>query len=569
MKLGARKQVFLLAAIVLGVYYTALSAGINSVDDSHIIAAYGMGAGKGLTEIFRPAGNYYYRPLIELSYYLDNLLWGMDARSMHLENILFHLLNTVLVFLIARQVAGAWAVKSPWFPLASALLFAVHPINTESVAWIAGRTDPLASIFIFSAIWYLLQCLIEDRLLYLWPSLFLFVLGLLTKEIALCFLPVALLLAICWPGPVRVRTTVLCVLIGIAVGTFLLVLAFVTFSRSFSVTALLSSNTGGVSAALQAAFTALGFYLKKLVFPLPLNFAIDTVSTLYLIPGIAFLLLLPFWLKRRSVPALFAAVCVILLLPAFLVSMKHVAWTPYAERYLYLPSAFFCMGLVSGGSFLLEKIQRRQWLPHLVLCVAFGAAFTTVQRNFVWHDNLTLFRDTVRKSPDFGAAHLELGVALLEKGQLQEGRAEFETAERLNKRPSLRNRIKEYLMAVRLKQGDSQAAREYFYRNFRNKEEAGPEFLRLLNKADEGLAGKAVDTAGRNGIYCDMIKNYDLLYRKTLDPFNLYQSGLLAFRRGDDATALAYMRKAVREAPADTHYTGAAIKWLQKLEAGQ
>ncbi len=300
MKLGARKQVFLLAAIVLGVYYTALSAGINSVDDSHIIAAYGMGAGKGLAEIFRPAGNYYYRPLIELSYYLDNLLWGMDARSMHLENILFHLLNTVIVFLIARQVAGAWAVKSPWFPLASALLFAVHPINTESVAWIAGRTDPLASIFIFAAIWCLLQCLIEDRLLYLWPALFLFVLGLLTKEIALCFLPVALLLAVCWPGPVRVRPTVLCVLTGIAVGTFLLVLAFVTFSRSFSVTALLSSNTGGVSAALQAAFTALGFYLKKLVFPLPLNFAIDTVSNLYLIPGIAFLLLLPFWLKKAD-----------------------------------------------------------------------------------------------------------------------------------------------------------------------------------------------------------------------------------------------------------------------------
>jgi protein O-mannosyl-transferase len=569
MKLGARKQVFLLAAIVLGVYYTALSAGINSVDDSHIIAAYGMGAGKGLAEIFRPAGNYYYRPLIELSYYLDNLLWGMDSRSMHLENILFHLLNTLLVFLIARQVAGAWAVKSPWFPLASALLFAVHPINTESVAWIAGRTDPLAAIYVFSAIWCLLQCLIEDRLLYLWPALFLFVLGVLTKEIALCFLPVALLLAICWPGPVRVRPTVLRVLTGIAVGTFLLVLAFVTFSRSFSVTALLSSNTGGVSAALQTAFTALGFYLKKLIFPLPLNFAIDTVSTLYLIPGIAFLLLLPFWLKRRSLPALLAAVCVIFLLPAFLVSMKHVAWTPYAERYLYLPSAFFFIGLVSGGSFLLEKIQRLQRLPYLVLCVAIGAVFTTVQRNFVWHDNLTLYRDTVRKSPDFGAAHLELGVALLEKGQLQEGRAEFETAERLNKRPSLRNRIKENLMAVRLKQGDSQAAREYFYRNFRNKEEAGPEFLRLLNKADEGLASKAVDTTGRNGIYCDMIKNYDVLYRKTHDPFNLYQSGLLAFRRGDDATALAYMRKAVREAPADTHYTGAAIKWLQKLEAGQ
>ena len=242
MKLRSRYQLFLLAAIVLGVFYTALTAGINSVDDSHIIATYGMGAGKGLAEIFRPAGSYYYRPLVELSYYLDNLLWGMHPRFMHLENILFHLLNAVLVFLIARQVAAVWTVKSPWFPLASALLFAVHPINTESVTWIAGRTDPLAAIFIFSAIWCLLQCLIRDRVLYLWPALFLFVMGVLTKEIALCFLPVALLLVICWPVAARVRPTVLCVLIGIAAGAFLLVLAFVAFSRSFSVTALLNSS---------------------------------------------------------------------------------------------------------------------------------------------------------------------------------------------------------------------------------------------------------------------------------------------------------------------------------------
>ena len=268
-------------------------------------------------------------------------------------------------------------------------------------------------------------------------------------------------------------------------------------------------------------------------------------------------------------PALLAAVCAIFLFPALLISTRHVAWTPYAERYLYLPSAFFCMGLVSVGSLQLEKIQRRQWLPPLVLCVAFGAAIITVQRNSVWHDNLTLYRDTVRKSPDFGAAHLELGLALLQNGQLREGRAEIEKADRLNKRSSLRNRIKASLMAVRIQEGDDQGARDYFYSIFQRKEEADPDLLLLLNKADEGLASKVDDTTGRNGIYCDMINTYDVLYSKNHDPFNLYQSGILAFRRGDDVTAIAYMRKAVREAPADTHYTGAAIKWLQKLEAGE
>lgn len=569
MRLGARYQVFLLAAVVLGVYYPALSAGINSVDDPHIIAAYGMGDGKGLAEIFRPGGNYYFRPLVELSYYLDNLFWGMHARFMHLENILLHAINTLLVFFLATLAARAWAVKAPWFPLASALLFAVHPINTESVTWIAGRTDPLAAVFVFAAIWCLLRCLIADRLVYLWPALLLLVLGVLTKEIALCLLPAAILLTICWPGAVRVRTTVFRVLAGGTAGCALLVMLFVAFSRSFSVTALLNSNNGGVPADPRSVFTALGFYLKKLILPLPLNFAIDAVSPLYLIPGLAVALLLPFWLKKRSMPAILAAVCCVFLLPALLISTKQVAWTRYAERYLYLPSAFFCMGFTCVGSLLLEKVQRQRWLLPLALCIAFGAALTTVQRNFVWHDNLTLYRDTVRKSPGFGAAHLELGTALLNKGELREGRAEIEAAERLNKRPSIRNPIKVTLMGVRLREGDCQGAREYFYRLFQDKEEAEPDFLHLLNKADAGLASQTADVAVRNGIYCDMVDTYDVLYRKTRDPFNLYQSGILAFRSGDDARALAYMRKAVREAPAGTNYTAAAMKWLRKLEAGR
>jgi tetratricopeptide (TPR) repeat protein len=227
------------------------------------------------------------------------------------------------------------------------------------------------------------------------------------------------------------------------------------------------------------------------------------------------------------------------------------------------------MGFVSTGTLFMEKIQRRKWLLPFVLSIACGAALISARRTFVWHDNLTLYRDTVRKSPDYGAAHLELGVALLQKGLLREGRTELETAERLNKRPSLRNRIKENLMAVRLREGDYQGARDYFYSIFKKKEEAAPDFLRLLNKADEGLTNQLTVVAVRNAIYFDMIETYKVLYSKTHDPFNLYQIGVLAYRYGDNAMAIANMRKAVREAPLGTHYKAAAIRWLQKLEDGK
>jgi len=569
MMLKARYQVLLLAVVVLGVYYPALSAGINSVDDPHIIAAYEIAGQRTLATIFRPGGTYYYRPLIELSYYLDNLFWSMHPRFMHLENILLHAGNALLVFFLARQLARGWSLKASWFPLASALLFALHPVNSESVIWIAGRTDPLAALFVLAALCALLRCLNADRFRYLWPALLLFALGVLAKEIALCFLPVALLLAFCWPGSPRVRKSVLVVLAGVAACGSLLVLGFLAFSSSFSASAFLHNGSGGGAAELQAALTALGFYLKKLVLPLPLNFAIDAVSPLYLFPGALFLLLLPFWLRKRSLPALFASACLVLLLPALAIAVKQVAWTPFGERYLYLPSAFFCLSVTGALAGAPERLQLGRRLLPLALLVAVAAAWITGERAELWHDNLGLYRDTVAKSPGFGAAHFELATALLDRRELPEGRAELEAAERLNKRPSMKYPIKVGLMSVRLQGGDFQGAREYFYGIFPTKQQAEPDFLRLLDLADEGLANKTPDITGKNGIYNDMIDTYELLFQKTRDPFYLFQSGKVAYQCGDGARALGFMRQAVRLAPAETHYSAAAKTWVHKLEAGQ
>lgn len=569
MKLKPCYQILILAIIALCVYYSALSAGTCSVDDPRIIAAYEAGAGKSLVGIFWPDGTYYYRPLVELSYYLDNLLWSMHPRFMHLENMLFHALNTMLLFLVARQLAAAWSVKSPWFPLAGAMLFAVHPINSEPVTWIAGRTDPLAAVFVFAALWCLLRCLSTDRLLFLCPAMLLFVLGVLAKEIGICFLPAALLLTACWPSPVRSRRIVLLLLAGVAACCLLLLSIYAACSRILSVSSLLSGHVGGPLAALQTVLSALGFYLKKLFLPLPLNFAIDAVSALYLVPAILFLLLLPFWLKKRSMAAVLAAACGIFLLPALLVSLGHVAWTPIAERYLYLPSAFMCLGVAGQASVLLERTNRQRFLLPAAVAIAVVAGSLTVQRTFVWRNNLSLFQDTVRKSPGCAAAHLELGVAILLKGELRQGRSEIETAERLNDRPSITPLIKQNLMAVRLQEGDCQGARDYFFRNFASIEQAGPDFLQMLAKADEGLALQAANAADRDGINREMIDIYRLLYLKARDPFNLYQSGKLAQKRGDRVGAMSYFRQAVREAPADTHYRAAAVKMLQRLEEGQ
>ena len=131
----------LLIAVVLAVYYPALHGGIHPVDDSGIFALYS--ASPPLSTILLPGNGYYYRPIIELSYYLDSLLWGMEPATMHLENILLHCANSLLVFLLARKILVKQNNETLAIPLLVALLFALHPVNVEAVTWIAGRTDPL------------------------------------------------------------------------------------------------------------------------------------------------------------------------------------------------------------------------------------------------------------------------------------------------------------------------------------------------------------------------------------------------------------------------------------------
>jgi protein O-mannosyl-transferase len=567
MRLKGVYQLLLLAVVVMGAYYPALSSGMNSVDDPHIIAAYEEG-GRTLAQIATPAASYYFRPVTELSYYLDDLLWSLHPRFMHLENILLHLGNSLLVFLLARLLATGWGIRARWFPLASSLLFALHPVNSESVIWIAGRTDPLAAFFVLAAFCLLLRSLIADTLRYLWPALLSFVLGVLAKEIALCFLPVALLLALSWPGHLRVRKSMVALLSAVSLCGVLFVLAYALLAGSFSITALVHSNSGPVSALLKAVLTALGFYLKKLVFPLPLNFAIDVVSPLYLYPGILVLLLLPLCLRRRSLPLLLALACAIFLLPALLISVKQVAWTPFAERYLYLPSAFFCLGVTGALSAARWTVNRERLLLLTALGLAAVTGLVTFQRAVLWQDNLALYRDTVRNSPGFAGAHLELATALLRKGELREGRVELEAAERLNKRPSVKYPIKAGLMALMLREGNSQGAKDYFYQVFPEKKQADVDFLCLLDSADAALAIKATELQVRNGLYADMLDTYALLYRKTRQPFYLYQASKVAIRVGDRAGAAAYLRQALHEAPADAHYAAAAVKTLHKLEAG-
>ncbi len=161
MQLKGRYLVLLLLVVVFGVYYPSLFIPFNSVDDTRMVNNLLNADGISVWQPFHFGGSgNYYRPLLASTFIIDKYVWGLNESFMHLENILLHAMNVVLVFLIARRIALAEKLTLIE-PLAfcAALLFALHPINTEAVNWISGRTDLLAGLFVLCSLLFLLRAL--------------------------------------------------------------------------------------------------------------------------------------------------------------------------------------------------------------------------------------------------------------------------------------------------------------------------------------------------------------------------------------------------------------------------
>lgn len=253
----------LLIGAIIAVYFPAVQSGIHPIDDPGIIAHYTETL--PLFQILLPTNGYYYRPLVEFSFWLDNLLWGMEPAVMHLENILLHCVNSLLVFVLACKLSIG--NRTGLIPLLAALLFAVHPVNVEAVGWIAGRTDPLLALFVLSATFFWLRWLDTPRWQDMAATFALLGAALLSKETALVFGAAIALLAMTKPGATTVRQRLTAV--GILAGPVLLLVLYALIFRSGSsgLSRFLSSTHLHPGQALWDGLIALGFYSKNCSFP--------------------------------------------------------------------------------------------------------------------------------------------------------------------------------------------------------------------------------------------------------------------------------------------------------------
>jgi tetratricopeptide (TPR) repeat protein len=433
----------------------------------------------------------YYRPMIAVSFFIDRFLWNLDPEVMHFENILLHLTSTLLVFLIARLIIS----KTSKLPLFAALVFAVHPIATESVNWISGRTDLLAVMFVLASL-YSVLCFRDSRQIWwLVSSVITLIIGILAKETAIGFIP-ALVFILTSKSEVDSKITNelhihrQSLTLFFAVGIFSLATAlllsnyylslffvisyffyllwcrrehvhgallqkyFLLFSGciiflwaffwgirklAFSSQSPHIQRTFGllfadINYTLALFFRAVGFYAKKFIYPFPLSFVIRDVSPFYTLFGIILLCLVVVLLIRRKLPDALVIAGFCMIAPVLPLTFESIAWTSYAERYVYQAAPFWILalaGYAASAGFDHLSLRMHKWcLAGLSLLIIVIAALT-FQRNLVWQTNIALFKDSVEKTPDYKPVRGLYMSALFEKGLTDEALHQYQIAQSL------------------------------------------------------------------------------------------------------------------------------------------
>ncbi len=434
---SSRRGVFIfavvLAAVTIFAYRPAWNGGLLWDDDVYITNNELLTAPDGLRRIwFSLDSPSQYFPLVYTTFRIEHAVWGLDPTGYHWVNLLLHIANALLVWLVLARlkVPGAW--------LAGAI-FALHPVQVESVAWITERKNVLMGFFFLLTLlaWVAFVDKTTKRSwLFYGLALILYLLALSAKTTA-CTLPVALFL-ILWLQKKRISWERIFQIIpffflGIASG-----LLAIWWERYHQGTSRAVFTFLSPIERLLVASRAIWFYLSKLTWPSDLTFIYPRwdIAPTHL-PNYAWLLAgvivcgAIYFIRRyvgRSVEVA-AGFFVATLSPVLgFIMLYTFRYTFVADHYQYLA----CIGpiaLASAGLVNLADTSKnsRTLVFSAALCVVALLATLTWRQAAMFGNIETLWRTTLSRNPSCWMAHNNLGIVLFEKGQLDDAIAHYRT----------------------------------------------------------------------------------------------------------------------------------------------
>ncbi len=430
-----RHPLFILLVLTMLAHIPCLTGGFIWDDIQYVVHNENLRDGRGLARIwFQPASSPQYYPVTFTTLWLEYQFQGLDPTGFHFVNLCLHLANTALVYCLIRQLG---LLRIAWL---TALLFGIHPMRVESVAWISERKDVLSGFFTLSSLMLWLYALPHPSKGKLAGSLLLFLLALLSKA-AVSPLPVVMLLLAWWKTGSISRRVVLSSL------------PFFTLALAAGITHILleEKNMDAAEGMLQFTFLertliagrSFWFYVAKTLFPFPLmpiypRHLPDTGSfTQWLPPLCAILFLIVLLLQRQRLgKGLFVCLAsyTVLIAPAlgFLPQgLNRYSFT--ADHFAYLAGIGLLVPLCHLLINLSDRFEAggmRGYLPIAALALPFAAL--TFSQSLLYRDSETLFRRNLKYNPDSWGVHTALGaVALSQPGRIETALEHFKEAVRL------------------------------------------------------------------------------------------------------------------------------------------
>jgi hypothetical protein len=504
--------------------------------------------------LFFGGGGDYFRPITIVSFILDLYLFGENATAFHLVNAGIHITNSLLLFYLAYLLTNS-DHSSPdtenKTPFIAALLFALHPVNSEAVMWIAARTDLLCCFFFVMAL-----IVVADKRLSTVRSnfalFFLLLISLLAKESSVGMTAILL----CWWGSTittanNKRTGWLALSSFLSTATYMVMRSGVQIKTDAGVAKVMASSSATPLWQLcYDTIAAFGFYATKVIFPFPLNFAIVSInkplSAFIFLICLVLLILLFIRIPNLRLPILIFTVC---LVPPVMALHGKLPWTPYAERYLYLPMTGFA--LVCGH--LANKLSYKLYLA--VLTSILLLSVPTMQRVILWSEPMKFWTDVMQKSPEFPRSYVGVAYELLQEQKYDEAEPLLRKALSmgLNK-----NYVWQNLARIRLAKNDLYGYEMAMLNAAELSGNATSKYITLI----QTVAKKSTDNAAQRRIIGYYLK------AQQRDPQygdGLYNAAKLYLTLGETDNALYYFRQFL-QSPGDSMYQPFAKRFIEKIE---
>lgn len=381
----------------------------------------------------------FYRPFLTFWFLINKSIFGLNPHWFHLTTVLAHIAATTLAFFIARSFC-----KDPGSALLAAAIFALHPLQSESVSWISAVNDPLAAIFCFASFLAYRKALAKQQNRGLWWALagILFLFALLTKEVSIVLPGIVLVDLWIAPGSGALKTTPESKARSLPPAIFtygFVALAWLAFRAWVLGHTPSASAPVSWSTILLSAPKIFLFDLYRVVVPVGLSPQYDfhvmssfngdfLFSTAVLVALISLAVVAA---KRNSQLWVAFAWLFLPILPTL--NLRWMNQNDFIhDRYTYI--SMLGVALLAGSAYrwIKDKWPAQRFLLPLAAALILGMAFASAIQSQYWANNLILFSRAVSRAPENEWAQLNYGSALSASGKYTEAAPHFVRSYSLN-----------------------------------------------------------------------------------------------------------------------------------------